>query len=85
MKIKMLNNKVGVEKLTKSENSDSSMWVKPEIVNNLGIIKFVNEDEYKNLKVGMKVYFGRDVQEVKMKDSLIQVMSVDNLIAIVED
>ena len=84
MKVRMLNNFVGVEQVGKTSKKDG-MFAQVETTNNLGIIKFVGEEADKKFQVGQKIYFGNQREEIRMSDEDIQIMEDSNIYAIVED
>jgi co-chaperonin GroES (HSP10) len=85
MKIQMLRNLVGVEKLGKSSKRQSgTLFAETEVTHNLGIIRYIGE-QVENLRIGQKVYIGNQREEIRMEGSDIMVMEVSNVIAIVED
>lgn len=84
MNIKMVNKKIGVEKLGKSSKKiDNSFLAMIEVVDNLGIIRFSFEGS--QFPVGTKVYYGSKREEVRMNGKDIQIMDEENIFAIVEE
>lgn len=86
MKIKMLNNLIGVERKDKaSKKSTESFLAVPDSVDSLGIIKYLGETYEGPLKVGDQVYFGGNRERIRMSSADIEVMSPENIVAIIED
>lgn len=84
MKVKMLNNLLGVSKVGKSNKTDG-LFADVETTQNLGIIRYLGEDVSEKFKVGQKVYFGNKREEIRMDSADIIVMEEDNIYAIVEE
>lgn len=84
MPVRMLGNKVGVEKLGKSA-STNGLFALPEDTNSVGVIRYKGENVGEQYQLGAKVYFGDKRQQVRMEGKDIQVMEVDNLLAIAEE
>lgn len=85
MKIKMLGNFIGVEKKGKPSKTKDSFLHIPEAADSLGEIRFLGIEYSGLLKIGMKVYFGDKRSEVRIQGLDIQVMSPENIIALVEE
>lgn len=85
MKVKMLNNKIAIEvsgKMKKQENSFLSM---PDSTDSTGIVKFLSEDYEGPLKTGMRVCYGDKRNRVKMLGMELEVMSPDNVFAVLQE
>lgn len=85
MKIRMLKDFIGVERKGKSNNKDKSFLAVTEVVDSLGIIRFIGEGYEGTLKVGDSVYFGNQRQQIRMQNMDIEVMASENIVAVVED
>jgi len=84
MSIKMVNNKIGILKIGKSnKKEDPSIFATVEVADNLGIVKFVSDNS--TYSVGTKVYYGSKREQIKMNNLDIQVMDEDNIYAVVKD
>ncbi len=85
MPVQMRGKLVGVEKMGKAKN-DKSFLAMPEDTSAAGFIRYLGE-ELKNsdLKVGMKVYFGKDRHEIQINGTQIMVMDEKNVYAIVAE
>lgn len=85
MQVLMRGKRVGVEKLGKVSNSKAYLAM-PEDASAVGFIRFLGKDLVNtDLKVGMKVYYGKNRHELKMNGTDILVMDEDNVYAIVEE
>ena len=83
MKIKMVNNKIGVvETLEKKEYSGFSLAT-PESPFNFGIVKYASEGS--KYPEGTKVFFGTKREQIRMGEDIVQVMEEDNIVAIAAD
>lgn len=82
MSIKFRGKKIGVEKLKKQSNKSNSLYKELETEEFLGIVKYSSKKA--DVKVGDKVYFGKDFQNVRMEGSSICIMDDDNVLAIEE-
>jgi co-chaperonin GroES (HSP10) len=81
----MRNKKIGVEKASKQSKKDVGIWVAPDVADSYGIIRYLGPNSADDLKIGMKVYYGTQREQVRMAGSDIEVMNEDNVIAIVQD
>lgn len=85
MQVLMRGKRIGVEKLGRSSNT-KSLIAMPEDASAVGTIRYVGKDILdSDLKVGTKVYYGKNRHELKMNGQDILVMDEDNIYAIVED
>lgn len=85
MTVQMRGKRVGVEKLGRASNT-KTLLAMPEDASAVGTIRYVGKDvQDSDLKVGTKVYYGKDRHELKMNGQDILVMDEDNIYAIVED
>jgi len=83
-KLKVLKNKVLVEKLAKKpEKETGSLFVEAEVSDSQGTIIALGEEYKGDLKIGFKVYYGRDVQQIRMTSKDVYVMDPDNVVAVV--
>lgn len=81
----MRGKRVGVEKIGRSAKSGTFIAM-PEDTSAVGIIRFVGDAiTSSDLKVGMKIYYGKNRHELKMNGTDILVMDEDNVYAIVEE
>lgn len=80
----MRGNKLGVEKLGKSDRKNSYIYV-PESTENLGLIKYIGSNVSPDLSVGMKVFYGDQRTRITIAGSEVEVMEDSNIYAIVED
>lgn len=82
MPAQMRGKRVGVEKLGKSTNQ-ASFIAMPEDASAVGFIRFLGDGlKDSDLKVGMKVYFGKDRHELRMDGKDILVMNEENVYAV---
>lgn len=85
MQVQMRGKRVGVEKLGRATNTKTFLAM-PEDASAVGTIRYVGKDlENSELKVGMKVYYGKNRHELKMNGTDILVMDEDNIYAIVAE
>lgn len=85
-KIQMLRNLLGVQKLGKpSKHSPDVIFAPTESTFNMGAIQFVGEELSQKFKVGQKIYFGNQREQIRMADMDIMVMKEDNVYATVEE
>lgn len=80
----MLNNLLAIEQIGKTSKNDG-MFAEVDVTHNLGIIRYVGESADKSFKVGQKVYFGNEREEIRMSSIDVLVMKDSNIYAIVED
>lgn len=86
MKVRMLRNLIGVEKLGKaSRRNAGDLFANTEVTHNIGVIRYVGEELSTKFSVGQKVYCGNQREEIRMNGADIMVMQEQNVIAIVED
>ena len=87
MQVLMRGKRIGVEKLGRvSNNRTSSLLSMPEDASAVGFIRFIGKDLVNSdLRIGMKVYYGKNRHELKMNGMDILVMDEDNVYAVVED
>lgn len=85
MQVLMRGKKIGVEKLGKTATTKSFMAM-PEDASAVGYIRYLGKDLVNSdLKVGMKVFYGKNRHELKMNGTDILVMDEDNVYATVEE
>lgn len=83
--VKMRGKWIAVNRQGKS-NNDGSFLTMPDDSSAVGTIKFVGPDvKDPDLKVGTKVYFGKNHHLLKMLGSDVFVMTEDNIYSVVED
>ena len=86
MKVRMLRNLIGVEKVGKTTKRNSGDIFAPvEVTHNIGIIRYIGEELTDKFSVGQKVYCGNQREELRMNGADIMVMQEANVFAIVED
>lgn len=86
MQVQMRGKRIGVEKLGKASARKDSFLAMPDDASAVGFIRFLGKDlSNSDLKVGMKVYYGKNRHELKMNGMDILVMDEDNVYAVVED
>lgn len=87
MSIKMLGKRVGVSRLTKALDSSKTQFLSmPEDSDSIGEVRYLGEDLDEGiLKVGDRVYFGKDRHQIKIKGTDIWIMPVENIYAISEN
>jgi hypothetical protein len=86
MPVQMRGKRVGVEKLGKSSSDPKSLFAMPEDTSAVGIIRYVGSDlKDPDLKVGTKVYFGDQRQQMKIHGIDILVMEETNVLAVAQD
>lgn len=85
MKVRMLRNLLGVEKLGKAAKKDDTKLFAPvDVTHNVGVIRYVGEALKEKFSEGQKVYVGNKREEIRMNGADIMVMEEDNVIAIEE-
>jgi co-chaperonin GroES (HSP10) len=85
MPTQMRGKRVAVEKLTKAADS-SGYLAMPDDVSAVGFIRHIGSGLTEtDLKVGMKVYYGKNRHELKMDGTEVLIMDEDNVYAIVTD
>lgn len=85
MPVLMRGKRVGVEKLGKASSSKAFLAM-PEDASAVGHIRYLGKDLVNSdLKVGMKIYYGKNRHELKMNGVDILVMEEDNVYAVVEE
>lgn len=83
--VRLRDNRVAVEKLKKQTKKADTFFVAPESDEFLGTIRFLGNSAASDLKVGDKVYFGNQHQQVKMIGADMCIMTDDNILAVVTD
>jgi len=85
MKLKMRNNLVGIINVKKP--TKTTAFVIPEDNNNCGIVKYVGDNIPADsaIKEGVKVYYGKDRQTIKIKNEDVEVMEDSNILMIEEE
>ena len=82
--LRVLKNKIRVEELSqKTKKEQGALFVEAQVADSQGVIVALGEDYNGNLELGMRVYFGRDTQQIRMTGKDVKVMEPDNVIAIV--
>lgn len=86
MNIKMRPGKLAVQKQGTTKKNQGA-FVMPETIDSMGIIEFIADDisEKSGLKIGSKIFFGDRRQEIRMAGKDLQIMELENVIAIVEE
>lgn len=85
MQAQMRGSRVAVEILGKSSNK-GSLLAMPEDASASGVILLLGKDlASSDLKVGQKVYFGKNHHQLRMEGRNVLVMDEDNVYAIAED
>lgn len=83
--LRVLKNKILVEKLSKKPEKESgSLFVEAEVSDSQGTIVAIGEEYEGKLTIGNRVYYGRDVQQIRMTGKDVMVMDPENVVAIVE-
>lgn len=84
-KIRMINGKIGLVKITTgpAKSDQSSVFAIPTVANDLAEVRFVEEGS--EALLGKRVYYGKDVQEIKMQGLDVLVMPLSNVIAVIDD
>jgi co-chaperonin GroES (HSP10) len=85
MKIKMLNNLIGVEKKAKASKKSEGFLAMTESVDSSGIIKFIGDKYDGDLKVGDSVYYGNKRERIRIGNNDVEVMEASNIVAILEE
>lgn len=85
MTISLRGNRIAVEKLGKSQKQASVYVQIPDSQEFVGIVRYVGDTAAQDIKVGDKVYFGNQTQNLRMGGSDICVMEDTNVLAIVND
>ena len=84
MSARMRGKRIGVEKLGKSTNQ-AGLFALPEDASAVGTIRYLGDGlAESDLKIGMKVYFGKNRHELRMEGKDILVMDEDNVYATAE-
>lgn len=81
--VKMRKGYIGAVKIGKHEDEEMSMLSMPNVSQNLGEIKFLASD-IKELKVGDKIYFGNQREQIRMAGMDVMIMKLDNVYAVEE-
>lgn len=85
MSVLMRGKKIGVEKLGKSSQTKAFLAM-PEDASAVGYIRYLGTDlANSDLKIGMKVYYGKNRHEMKMNGIDILVMEEENIYAVATD
>lgn len=83
--LKVQKNKILVEALSeKPEKKSGSLFVEPEAADTAGQILGIGEEYEGPLKVGMKVYYGNQRQQLRIQSKTVEVMDPDNIIAVID-
>ena len=86
MKLKMLRNLLGVEKLQKSNGKvEGSLFASADVGFNAGIVKFVGEELQGKFSPGQKIYFGVQREEIRVDGKDLMVMEEKNVYALADD
>lgn len=84
--LKVLKSRIFVEKLAKKPSkSEGSLFVEAEVSDSQGTIIAIGEDYKGELNIGDRVYYGREVQQIRMTGKDVLVMDSENVVAIVEE
>lgn len=83
--VQLRGKKVAIEKLkTQTKKQENSFLHIPDSEEYLGIIKYIGPDADKDLKIGQKVFFSRNYQQVRMESSDLCVLEDKEIYAITE-
>lgn len=86
MPVLMRGKKIAVEKLGKASSKVDSVFHMPDDASAVGYIRYLGTDlKESDLKIGMKVYYGKNRHELKMDGIDVLIMEEDNIYAIVEE
>lgn len=86
MNIKMQPGKIAVSQQGSSKRNQGG-FILPETIDSMGIIEYIDEAMLAttSLKVGSKIFFGDRRQQIRMAGKDLQIMELENVIAIVEE
>lgn len=85
MQIKLKGKRVAIEKIKKQSKGQSAGLIMPDSEEYLGIIRYVSDEADQSNKVGQKVYFSTNYQQVRMNGVDLCVMDDTQIFAVVED
>lgn len=85
MPVQLRGKKVTVQKLGKSGSGANSLLAMPEDTTHCGTIINLGPECRPDLKVGMKVYFADNRQQIRMEGKDLQLMDDDNIVGIAQD
>lgn len=83
MQVQMRKNLVGV--VTPDRGKSNSVYIVPEDTFSTGVIQHLGPDADSDLKLGMKVSFGKNLQNIRIGAKDIKVMEDANIVAILGD
>jgi co-chaperonin GroES (HSP10) len=86
MSLKVLHNKIFVEDVPSTANTQKSgLFATTEVTESQGIITAIASDYEGFLKVGQQVIYGRDIQNIRVSGKNLKVMDVSNILAVVNE
>jgi co-chaperonin GroES (HSP10) len=83
---KIKGNRVVLVKPTATQKRDGAFFV-PEVSTNVGVVKFIGDEvaESYGLKVGMRVIYLTQHEQVQMENETVFIMEPSNIVAELED
>ncbi len=85
MQITFKGKRIGVEKTKKQGKKDNSYIIVPESEEYVGIIKYVGSDADPAYKIGQRVYFTTDHQNMRIGGAEICVMEDKSIVAVIDE
>lgn len=86
MQVNLRGNRVAIEKIKKaSKGSGTGLLIMPEGEEYMGIVRYVGDSAAKDLKVGQKVYFSTNYQQVRIAGQELCVTEDTQVFASVEE
>jgi co-chaperonin GroES (HSP10) len=85
MQIKLRGNKVAIEKLKKAKRNEDAFIVMPDSEEFTGVVRYVGDSASADLRVGQKVYFSKNYQQLRMAGMELCVLEDVHVYAIVEE
>ena len=83
--VRMLGKWISVEKIKQNDNKTAALFAMPDDASAVGIVRGVGPELNESaIKVGQKVYFGKNRHELKMNGVDVYVMELTNIYAIAE-
>jgi hypothetical protein len=83
MQVQMRKNLIAV--VTPDKAKSNGVFVTPDDTFSTGVIEHLGPDVEKDLKIGMKVSFGKNIQNVTMGAKKVKVMEDNNVLAVLGD
>lgn len=86
MQIKLRGKRVAIEKNKKANKKSDGFLIVPDSEESVGTVKYLGSDlTDTDLKIGQKVYFGNQYQNLRMGGADVCVMDELNVLAVVDE